>query len=88
MTGAGENSHLSSLLMPITRNVSRGETVVSAGYYKGHEKVSFSVTFLLASLLSDSKVPSGEAERDFRREGKVGECNLTRPHSSGSLTTG
>ena len=52
---------------------------VFAGYYDGHEKVSFSVTFLLASPLSDRKVPEAKL---------VGKCNLTRPHSSGSLTTG
>ena len=40
-----EKRHLSLLLMPTTRDVSRGEMAVSAGYYNGHEKVSFSVRF-------------------------------------------
>ena len=31
--------------MPTTRDVSKGEMAVSAGYYNGHEKVSFPVRF-------------------------------------------
>ena len=45
LTVVFEKRHLSLLLMPTTRDVSRGEMAVSAGYYNGHEKVSFAVRF-------------------------------------------